>query len=66
MCMNSVTKLYTPLQFRSGRNGGDGFDMSCQITREQSARKLFRRQHLDSMAFLNFKYLKIVLLNLVT
>ena len=44
--MNFVTKVYTPLQFRSGRNGVDVFDMSCQITREQSARKLLRRQHI--------------------
>ena len=39
--VHSVTKL-----LRSGRNGVDVFDISCQISREQSARKLFRRQHI--------------------
>ena len=45
ICIHSVTKLYTPLR-NCGRNGVDVFDTSCLETRKQSARKLFRRQHI--------------------
>ena len=38
----------SPLHYemlRSGRNGVNVIETSCQITREQRARRLFRRQH---------------------
>ena len=45
----SVTKWFTPLRNCNGVVATeyiDVFDISCQITREQSARNSFRRQHI--------------------
>ena len=42
---SEMVHFVTKLQ-RSGRNGVDVFYISGQIYREQSVRKLFRRQHI--------------------
>ena len=58
--VHSVTK------FQRSRNGVDVFDISSHITREQSARNSFRRQHIGEHCPFKLTHIKIVLLHFVT
>ena len=68
MCINSVMKLYTPLQTCNGVVATELEFLIYHVKKlESRAREsYFNVNTLESIALLNVTHLKIVLLNLVT